>query len=421
MRVSLRPADATGNKKDVEYDINPDELIESVRRKVSEFAKKKYGGTEADGMIKLIYRGKPLKDDETLRSCDVTEGGVITLQSEFYGQYMPMGVTPAHDNKRTAEDADLEEIDPEAKRPAMVAPTVEDITSANIEWIKARCATFGEKGMRRQMEDEYLIVPSLREQCPALPKERDFALFAIFDGHGGKQVGQFIKTFLAVELANAFNSEEGGKDEKLSDKLLKKATEATFQRLDSRVATELTGAYDGCTACVLLVNAEVCICANLGDSMAYLNRHDKDQEIQAIPLQIRQHKCWMMKEKERILRAGGAVENGRINGVLEVSRAFGDITLKKYGVLCTPEYMKFRMDRTKDQFVLIGCDGFWNAWTAVEALDHAQGLIDAEMTRAEQESDEVDLEGCCRELVTHVIEEKKAQDNVSVLLVQFTK
>ena len=29
------------------------------------------------------------------------------------------------------------------------------------------------------------------------------------------------------------------------------------------------------------------------------------------------------------------------------------------------------------------------AWTAAEALDHAQGLIDAEMTRAEQESDEV--------------------------------
>merc|ERR1719324_88091 len=303
----------------------------------------------------------------------------------------------------------------------MVAPTVEDITSANIEWIKARCATFGEKGMPRQMEDEYLIVPSLREQCPALPKERDFALFAIFDGHGGKQVGQFIKTFLAVELANAFNSEEGAKDEKLSDKLLKKATEATFQRLDSRVATELTGAYDGCTACVLLVNAEVCICANLGDSMAYLNRHDKDQEIQAIPLQIRQHKCWMMKEKERILRAGGAVENGRINGVLEVSRAFGDITLKKFGVLCSPEYMKFTVDRSKDQYVILACDGFWNAWPAGEALEFTTDLVESEEARAEREEEDVDYKGCCRDLVQHVVEEKKAQDNVSVILLRFTK
>ena len=42
------------------------------------------------------------------------------------------------------------------------------------------------------------------------------------------------------------------------------------------------------------------------------------------------------------------MENGRINGILEVSRAFGDLTLKKFGVLCTPEYMKFQMDREKD-------------------------------------------------------------------------
>merc|ERR1711904_731347 len=122
----------------------------------------------------------------------------------------------------------------------------------------------------------------------------------------------------------------------------------------------------------------------------YLCRQPADGEIQAIPLQMRQHKCWMMKEKERILRAGGAVENGRINGVLEVSRAFGDITLKKYGVLCTPEYMKFKIEREKDRFVLLGCDGFWNAWTAAEALDFAQGLIEAEVTRAGQEEDEVD-------------------------------
>merc|ERR1719384_2411860 len=102
--------------------------------------------------------------------------------------------------------------------------------------------------------------------------------------------------------------------------------------------------------------------------MAYLCRFS-DDDMQPIPLQFRQHKCWMMKEKERILRAGGAVENGRINGVLEVSRAFGDITLKKFGVLCTPEYMKFKMDRAKDQFLLLGVDGFWSNWTPAEALE----------------------------------------------------
>merc|ERR1719230_1499228 len=188
----------------------------------------------------------------------------------------------------------------------------------------------------------------------------------------------------------------------LSDKKLKRATNAAFQRIDARIATELVGCYDGCCATVLLVNETTVYCACLGDSMAYLCRKPEDEEIQPVPLQSRQHKCWMMKEKERILRAGGAVENGRINGVLEVSRAFGDITLKKFGVLCTPEYMKFRMEREKDNFVLVGCDGFWNAWTAAEALEMSQELLE----QAAQGGDEVDLAGVCRELVTHVIEEK---------------
>merc|ERR1719343_1860141 len=321
-----------------------------------------------------------------------------------------MGVTPQME-KRKADEAQLEEAPefaPDVKRIAAAA-AAENISEADVKWVGLKVAAYGEKGMRRQMEDEHLIITSLRDQCPSLPENRDFALFAIFDGHGGKQVAGFVKTYLAVELGNTLAAEEP-KDAPLNDKRIKRATEAAFQRLDSRIATELPGCYDGCTAVVVLVNAEMCVCANLGDSMAYLDRHGGEMaDIQAIPLQLRQHKCWMMKEKERILRSGGAVENGRINGVLEVSRAFGDITLKKFGVLCTPEYMKFRIDREKDQFVLLGCDGFWNAWNGAEALDFTQELVEAEVARASQEEAEVDLKGCCRELVQHVVDEKKAQ------------
>merc|ERR1712066_664038 len=107
------------------------------------------------------------------------------------------------------------------------------------------------------------------------------------------------------------------------------------------------------------------------------------------------------------------------NGVLEVSRAFGDITLKKFGVNVSPEYMKFTVDRSKDQYVLLACDGFWNAWTAAEALEFTTELVEGEEARAEREEDDIDYMGCCRDLVQHVVEEKKAQDNVSVVLVRF--
>merc|ERR1712066_105462 len=81
--------------------------------------------------------------------------------------------------------------------------------------------------------------------------------------------------------------------------------------------------------------------------------------------------------------------------------------------------MKFKTNMEKDQFLLIGCDGFWNAWTAAEALEFTSDLIEEEKGRSEREGDGVDLRNCCRELVQHVIEEKKAQDNVSVVLLQF--
>mmetsp|Transcript_53722 Transcript_53722/g.114676 ORF Transcript_53722/g.114676 Transcript_53722/m.114676 type:complete len:413 (-) Transcript_53722:92-1330(-) len=410
MRVLLRPPD--GKKKDdIEMDIDAEELIESVRQKIQ--ANKNFDCN------KLLFRGTGLKDDRTLKSYNVPDGATIIVQGSYHGQYLPMGVTPQME-KRKAEEAMLEqapaELAPAAKR-AATAAAEENLSEATIPHCNLRVAVYGEKGMRRQMEDEHLICPSLRGLVPTLPEEREFAVFGVFDGHGGKQVAAFVKTYLAVELANSLLADEPTEGP-LPDKRLKKVIEGTFHRLDARIAVELQGCYDGCTAVILLVNREQVICANLGDSMAYLCRSGAEDELQPIPLQLRQHKCWMMKEKERILRAGGAVENGRINGSLEVSRAFGDITLKKFGVLCTPEYMKFQVDLTKDRFVLMACDGFWNAWTHVEAVDYTAELL---QRRAEEEGDDLDLKDCVRELVQFVVEEKKAQDNVSVVLVRFAK
>lgn len=408
MKIYLRPPESKSRKDDVEVDLNPDELIEGLRQKIQE-------KTGLD-CYKLKFNGKTLKDDETLRQHKVEENGTIMTEPEFHGQYLPMGVQPSMEKKRKAEE-DIVELAPEVKK-AAAAAAAENITMAEVTWCGLRAGAYGEKGMRRQMEDETVICPSLRDMVPSLPEERDFALFGLFDGHGGKQVAEFVKTFLAPELASAYANDEP-KEGPMTDKRIMKVTEAVFQRMDSRIASELAGAYDGCTANLILANSEQMISVNLGDSMAYLCRlkdADDQEDTLCIPLQQRQHKCWMMKEKERILRSGGAVENGRINGILEVSRAFGDLTLKKFGVLCTPEYMKFQMDREKDRFVILACDGFWNAWTAAETLEFTLSLVANEEGRAELEGDSVDIRGVCKELVQHVIEERKAQDNVSVVV-----
>lgn len=409
MKLFFKPADTSEKKQTVELDINPDEFVEHIRSRVSK------KGLECH---KLIYKGQTLKDDRSFKSYHIPVGATIIIQEAHYGQYLPQGPNAAKRGLEEVEDVEGPAVEPPAKKPAVEkAPAVvEHVNEADIEELGVRVASFGEKGMRRQMEDEHLICSSLRLLNPGLPEERDYAVFAIFDGHGGKAVAGFVKTYVASEIANALAQVP---EESWGDKALKKAVESAFKRLDSRIATELPGCYDGSTAVVLLANKETVICANLGDSMAYLCRRTPEGETQSIPLIQRQHKCWVMKEKERILRAGGTVENGRVNGVLEVSRAFGDITLKKYGVLVTPEYMKFKIDRARDVFVILGCDGFWNAWAPQEAVEHTLEQLGEEEQRAKEEGEGTpNLRSVCKALVRHVIEEKKSQDNVSVLICQ---
>lgn len=408
MKLFFKPAESADKKQTVELDINPDEFVEHIRSRVEK------KGVECH---KLIFKGQTLRDDRSFKSYNIPQGATVIIQEAHYGQYLPKG--PSEGKRPLEEDEEGPELQPPAKKPATEKPmmqVVEHVNEADIEEVGVRVASFGEKGMRRQMEDEHLICSSLRLLNPGLPEERDYAVFAIFDGHGGKAVAGFVKTYIASEIANALNMVPA---ESWGDKAIKKAVESAFKRLDSRIATELPGCYDGSTAIVLLCNKTTVICANLGDSMAYLCRRTPEGEIQSIPLIQRQHKCWVMKEKERILRAGGTVENGRVNGVLEVSRAFGDITLKKYGVLVTPEYMKFSIDRARDVFVLLGCDGFWNAWAPQEAVEHCLEQLGEEEQRSKDEGEErPNLRMVCKSIVRHVIEEKKSQDNVSVLITQ---
>ena len=85
----------------------------------------------------------------------------------------------------------------------------------------------------------------------------------------------------------------------------------------------------------------------------------------------------MLSERKRIEAKGGFVDgNGRVAGRLggnsycfladgyfgrivswwSVSRAFGDLPVKKYGVVAQPEIMKFTIG-SGDEFLLIACDG----------------------------------------------------------------
>ena len=79
----------------------------------------------------------------------------------------------------------------------------------------------------------------------------------------------------------------------------------------------------GCTACVVLVTATEIYVANVGDSRAVLS-----QGLSVYDLSD-DHKPENEEEEQRIVKARGNVDNGRVNGELALSRAIGDMHYKR--------------------------------------------------------------------------------------------
>ena len=80
--------------------------------------------------------------------------------------------------------------------------------------------------------------------------------------------------------------------------------------------------YAGTTATVLLVTRTQLICANAGDSRTVLARGGRAKDMSE------DHKPENPQELARINASGGFVDDGRVNGMLALSRALGDFEYK---------------------------------------------------------------------------------------------
>jgi len=109
--------------------------------------------------------------------------------------------------------------------------------------------------------------------------------------------------------------------------------------------------------------------ANAGDSRAVLCRKST-----AIPMS-EDHKPDLDREKKRIEKANGMVEDGRVNGILNLSRSLGDLEYKQDKKLTAAEQMitampDIKVEKNTDdvEFLIIGCDGIWDCLTNEKAV-----------------------------------------------------
>lgn len=129
----------------------------------------------------------------------------------------------------------------------------------------------------------------------------------------------------------------------------------------------------GCTACVCIITKDEVICANSGDSRAVLAKKGVAVEMSY------DHKPDNPEEKERITKAGGFVEENRVKGMLNLSRALGDLEYKLDAdldvedqmITCVPDIKVEKIDKNTE-FLIIACDGIWDCMTNQEAVDYVK-------------------------------------------------
>jgi len=203
---------------------------------------------------------------------------------------------------------------------------------------------------RNTMEDGYFI-------CDDILKDGKSGLFGVFDGHGGRDVAEYLLKNFQKEFINEYVRLK---------KDTKAALESTFINLDQQIKANCKSDEMGSTACVAFILYEsgrrMLYVANVGDTRAVLGQITGSKRVSY------DHRASDASEIQRIKQAGGTVLYNRVEGQLAVSRAFGDHCLKDKGVICNPYIEKIEV-RVIDKFLVMGSDGLWDTVDDQESID----------------------------------------------------
>ncbi|OIW04970.1 hypothetical protein TanjilG_01166 [Lupinus angustifolius] len=274
---------------------------------------------------------------------------------------------------------------------------------------KLRFGLSSMQGWRASMEDAHAAHPYLDEST---------SFFGVFDGHGGKGVSKFCAKYLhqqvlkheAYEVGDLGTSLHksflrmdemmcgqrgwrelailGDKIEKLSGILegfiwSPKGGEANDHvddwAFEEGPHSNFSGPNCGSTACVAVIRGNKLVVANAGDSRCVLSRKGQARNLS------KDHKPDLVAEKDRILKAGGFIQVGRVNGSLNLARAIGDMEFKqnkflpveKQIVTADPDIISIELC-DDDEFLVLACDGIWDCMSSQQLVDFIHGQLKTE-------------------------------------------
>lgn len=166
----------------------------------------------------------------------------------------------------------------------------------------------------------------------------------------------------------------------------------------------------GTTATVVTLIGDTLSVAHVGDSRAVLGRANGE----VIRL-CEDHRPGREDEQERIVSAGGLVVcvsgTCRVNGVLAVSRAIGDVDLKKY-VIAEPDIASMNL-QGDEEYMILGSDGLWDVVSDEESVQLVRDAVNARGCAASEEH--------LSKMLVQEAWDRGSNDDVSVIVVDLKK
>lgn len=246
--------------------------------------------------------------------------------------------------------------------------------------------------------------------------------FGVFDGHGGADAAHHCKETMHERLKEAILStcvknsdvEDLLNPNKLcSSEAFSRALAEAFRVTDEDFA-KMGGESEelslvGTTAVVTLLSSQSMYLANAGDSRAVLYRD-------GVALALTDdHKAAREDETARVEAAGGQILfwNGvRVMGLLAVSRAIGDHSLRPY-VIADPEVTVVNR-HPLDELLVMASDGLWDVISNQEACTLAKKCL----LRARQKgSSRENAARVAATVLTRAAVDRGSRDNVTVLVI----
>lgn len=257
-------------------------------------------------------------------------------------------------------------------------------------------ALFQTQGTRDYMEDFVDIEENFVEF-----NNSPLDFYAIYDGHGGSKVAQY----LALTLKN-----------NIKKRILQNVDIKTAIYIGcDDTARSITNNDCGSTALIIIKSKTHIWAANTGDCRAVLKVF-RDFEYQGLPL-TEDHKPNTDTERNRIESLGGYIQQDmygtwRVKGSLAVSRSFGDLYLHPY-VIWHPDVTVLPINETM-RAIIMASDGVWDVLSNQDVVDIAKITI--------RQSPSFDKEKILNNIVKNInitARERGSGDNISVVFIMF--